>query len=187
MNKIVCLTAGHSEVDSGATTTDKSGKLIKEAELATKFRNAVASYFHKHKDVKVKMDGYGNTNLPLAEAIKLIKGSDIALEFHFNSFTTKTAGGTETIALPDDKVIAQKISKAISDVLGTKLRGENGYIDQSKSARGRLGYVNAHGLIVEIAFLSNDTELQAFNDKYWLAAKAVYQTVCKHLGITPLV
>lgn len=187
MNKVICLTAGHSNTDSGAVTTNKDGKLIKEAELASQFRNAVASYFHKHKEVHVKVDGYDTVNLPLTEAIKLITGSDIALEFHFNSFTTKTAGGTESISLPKDKVISQKISKAIADVLGTKLRGDNGWIDQSKSARGKLGYVNKGGIIVEIAFLSNDTELQAFNDKYWLAAKAVYQTVCDHLKIKPLV
>lgn len=57
--------------------------------------------------------------------------------------------------------------------MGSRLRGDNGWIDQSKSARGRLAYVNAGGLIVELGFISNEDELARFNARYWLAAKAV--------------
>ena len=183
--KIVTLTAGHSNKDSGAVTT-KDGVLITESDIAVKFRNALASYFHKHPDVHVCVDGYGKTNLPLNEAIKLIKGSDVALEIHNNSFSNASANGVECVGLAKHKELCQKLSKAISEVFGSRLRGDKGYIGQEDSARGKLAYVQNNGIIVELFFLSNKQELQAFEEKYWLAAKAMYLVLCENLGITPI-
>ena len=78
----------------------------------------------------------------------------------------------ETISLPKDKALAQRISQAIARVMGARLRGDAGWIDQSKSARGRLGFVNAGGLIVELFFISNPAELAAWDAKKWLVASA---------------
>ena len=90
-----------------------------------------------------------------------------------NAALNKSANGVETIALPKDKKLAQDLSKAVADVFGSRLRGDNGWIDQSQSARGKLGFISNGGLIVELGFISNEAELQMFNDNYWLAAKAV--------------
>ena len=161
------ITAGHSNTDPGAV----NGK-IKEADLVTNFRNAVTHYL-REAGLQVKTDGTGTRNDPLSAAVKLIQGSSVAVEFHMNAATSKQANGVETIALPKDKKLAQDLSKAVADALGSRLRGDNGWIDQSKSARGRLAYVNAGGLIVELGFISNEDELARFNARYWLAAKAV--------------
>ena len=163
----VTVTAGHSNTDPGAV----NGK-YKEADLVANFRNAVAFYL-REAGIQYKTDGVGATNQNLNAAIKLIKGSSVAVEFHMNAATSKQANGIETIALPKDKKLAQDLSKAVADALGSRLRGDNGWIDQSKSARGRLAYVNAGGLIVELGFISNEDELARFNARYWLAAKAV--------------
>ena len=161
------ITAGHSNTDPGAV----NGK-IKEADLVVNFRNAV-TYYLREAGLQVKTDGTGTKNDPLSAAVKLIQGSSVAVEFHMNAATSKQANGIETIALPKDKKLAQDLSKAVADALGSRLRGDNGWIDQSKSARGRLAYVNAGGLIVELGFISNEDELARFNARYWLAAKAV--------------
>lgn len=161
------ITAGHSNTDPGAV----NGK-IKEADLVVNFRNAV-TYYLREAGVQVKNDGAGTKNDPLSAAVKLIQGSSIAVEFHMNAAASKQANGIETIALPKDKKLAQDLSKAVADALGSRLRGDNGWIDQSRSARGRLAYVNAGGLIVELGFISNEDELARFNARYWLAAKAV--------------
>ncbi|ENX07616.1 N-acetylmuramoyl-L-alanine amidase [Acinetobacter variabilis] len=161
------ITAGHSNSDPGAV----NGK-IKEADLVTNFRNAVTHYL-REAGLQVKTDGTGTRNDPLSAAVKLIQGSSVAVEFHMNAATSKQANGVETIALLKDKKLAQDLSKAVADALGSRLRGDNGWIDQSKSARGRLAYVNAGGLIVELGFISNEDELARFNARYWLAAKAV--------------
>jgi N-acetylmuramoyl-L-alanine amidase len=169
------ITAGHSNTDPGAV----NGK-TKESDLVVNFRNAVAHYL-REGGVHIKTDGVGTQNNPLSSAIKLINGSDVAVEFHMNAAISKQANGVETIALPKDKKLAQDLSAAVATVLGSRLRGDKGWIDQSKSAHGRLAYVNAGGLIVELAFISNDDELARFNARYWLAAKAVAKVLIKHL------
>ena len=168
------ITAGHSNTDPGAV----NGK-IKEADLVVNFRNAVTHYL-REAGLQVKTDGTGTKNDPLSAAVKLIQGSSVAVEFHMNAAASKQANGIETIALPKDKKLAQDLSKAVADALGSRLRGDNGWIDQSKSARGRLAYVNAGGLIVELGFISNEDELARFNARYWLAAKAVAKVLIEY-------
>ena len=174
VNQFVTVTAGHSNKDPGAV----NGK-FKEAELVSQFRNAVA-YHLREAGIQYKTDGVGILNQDLNAAIKLIKGSSVAVEFHMNAATSKQANGVETIALPKDKKLAQDLSKAVASALGSRLRGDNGWIDQSQSARGKLGFISNGGLIVELGFISNEEELFQFNARYWSAAKAVAMILIKH-------
>lgn len=177
MSKAIVITAGHSNVDPGAVNgTDH------EAVFVTKVRNAVA-YVLREKGLTVVTDGVGDINEPLAAAIKLIKGSAVAVEFHLNAAAAKTATGVETISLPKHKQLAQDLSKAVSDVFNFRLRGDGkGWIDQSQSNRGKLGYVTAGGLIVELGFISNNADLQVMKDNYWKAARAMADVIAKHVG-----
>ena len=170
----VTITAGHSNIDPGAV----NGK-TKEADLVTNFRNAVTYYLHE-AGIQVKNDGTGSQNDPLSAAVKLIKGSSVAIEFHMNAATSKQANGVETIALSKDKKLAQSLSAAVATALGSHLRGDNGWIDQSQSARGSLAYINAGGLIVELGFISNEAELATFQARYWIAAKAVAKVLTEY-------
>ena len=174
VNQFVTVTAGHSNKDPGAV----NGK-FQESDLAAKFRNAVAHYL-READIQYKTDGIGTTNQNLNAAIKLIKGSSVAVEFHMNAAASKQANGIETIALPKDKKLAQELSKAVADVFDSRLRGDNGWIDQSQSAHGKLGFISNGGLIVELGFISNEAELAAFNARYWSAAKAVAKVLIDH-------
>ena len=174
VNQFVTVTAGHSNKDPGAV----NGK-FKEAELVSQFRNAVA-YYLREAGIQYKTDGVGILNQDLNAAIKLVKGSSVAVEFHMNAATSKQANGVETIALPKDKKLAQELSKAVADAFGSRLRGDNGWIDQSQSARGKLGFISNGGLIVELGFISNEEELFQFNARYWSAAKAVAMILIKH-------
>jgi len=174
VNQFVTVTAGHSNKDPGAV----NGK-FKEAELVSQFRNAVA-YYLREAGIQYKTDGVGILNQDLNAAIKLIKGSSVAVEFHMNAATSKQANGVETIALPKDKKLAQDLSKAVADAFGSRLRGDNGWIDQSQSARGKLGFISNGGLIVELGFISNEEELFQFNARYWSAAKAVAKVLIEY-------
>ena len=174
-NKVVTITAGHSNTDSGAV-----GFGVKESDLAIKFRNAVTTYL-KAQNILVRNDGVGTDNKDLKHAISLIKGSDVALEIHLNSSTNKTANGIECVCLEKDKVLAQKLSAAVAKVTGSRLRADKGAMRQEDSARGRLGYVNAGGLILEIFFLSNESELKVFEEKYWLIAKEVAKVLVDYV------
>ena len=177
VNQFVTVTAGHSNKDPGAV----NGK-FKEAELVSQFRNAVA-YYLREAGIQYKTDGVGILNQDLNAAIKLIKGSSVAVEFHMNAATSKQANGVETIALPKDKKLAQELSKAVADAFGSRLRGDNGWINQSQSARGKLGFISNGGLIVELGFISNEEELFQFNARYWSAAKAVAKVLIEHEGV----
>lgn len=171
--KTIVITAGHSNVDPGAVANG-----LKEAALAVELRDIVASKL-REKGYEVITDGQRGDNKSLNDAIKLIPRGDVAVELHFNAAAATTAAGVETIAPPKHKALAQRISKGIADVLGSKLRGDAGYIDQSKSARGRLGYVSAGGLIVEVAFISNKSEMATYQAKKWLVASAIVEALTK--------
>lgn len=181
MSKYVVITAGHSNQDSGAVGKDKNGKQVKEADVAVVLRNAIAFYL-KDVGITVKTDGVGTNNDPLSSAIKLIKGSALAVEIHLNASANPTAIGIETISLPKDKKISQDISKAIQKVTGSRLRGDQGWIDQSMSARGKLGYVSNGGLIVEVGFLSNISELHLIQSKAWLIAKEITNVIIDYVN-----
>lgn len=165
------VSAGHSNDDPGAVRGQ-----VKEADIAVAVRNAVAEKL-KNQGKTVTTDGVGAVNEPLVQAIKRIKTARISIEIHCNASENGAAGGTETIALPAQKKLAQALSASVAASIGTKLRGDAGWIDQSQSARGKLGFVSNGGLIVELFFLSNQKELAAFNvDK---VATAIASTLVK--------
>ena len=119
--KIVTITAGHSNSDPGAVNGSD-----RESEIAQDMRNIVA-YYLKSKGVAIRTDGEGKGNLPLSEAVKLIKGSGIAVEFHCNAAASKSAKGVEALSQPKDKLISQKLCTAVSSVMGNPLRGDKGW------------------------------------------------------------
>lgn len=175
MSKKIVIAAGHSNTDSGAVNGADH-----EAVLVTLYRNALVSCL-KDLGITVETDGSGTVNLPLSYSIKLAKDADFALEVHMNGAASKQANGVETIALPKDKLLAQSISKASATAFGFRLRGIDGWIDQSDSARGKLGFVSAGGLILELGFISNPTELAFIKANYWKSARAVAQVIRDHV------
>ena len=172
------VTAGHGAGDPGAV--EPGG--VREADLMADLRNIVALKLRNmrgsnNEHHEVRTDGTLLTNLPLAKALLLVPGSDAAIELHTNSFSNPAAAGVESIALPRQKLMAQRISAAIARVLDIPLRGEKGWIDQSKSARGRLAFVNAGGIIVEVFFLSNPGELAKYEARKWMVASAIAEAL----------
>lgn len=169
----IVLTAGHSNTDPGAVAGS-----VTEAALMTELRNITAK---KLRDMghTVHTDGEGTVNKPLSDALTLIKTCkpDVSLELHMNASSNTAATGVETISLPKDKALSQRLSAAVAGVLNLRLRGDKGWIDQSQSARGRLGFVSAGGLILEVAFISNPSDLKATQDKLWIVAGAIANTL----------
>lgn len=168
----ITVAAGHGAGDPGAVEPGGA----READLMADLRNIVALKL-RNMGHEVRTDGTTVTNLPLAKAMLLVPGSDVAIELHTNAFSNTTAAGVEAIALPRQKLMAQKIAAAISRVLEIPLRGEKGWIDQNKSARGRLAFVNAGGIIVETFFLSNPSELTKYENRKWMVATAIAEAL----------
>lgn len=174
MTEIV-ITAGHGAGDPGAVA-----KGVKEADLATELRDIIAIKL-LDEGFTVYTDGEKGVNQPLRDALALVKAHPkaLAIELHCNAAANIAARGVESISLPPLKGLCQNISMAIANVLADQVRGDKGWIDQSQSARGKLGYVEAGGIIVELFFLSNPTSLAVYQSKKWLVASAIVQEIKK--------
>ena len=171
---VITVTAGHSNKDPGAVNG-----LFREADIAQEMRNMVALYL-RQKDIAVKTDGEGKGNLPLPAAIKLISGSKAAVEFHCNAFSKPSAGGCEALSQPKDRALSQRLCKAVSDVMGIPTRGtDGGWKNEGSGQHSRLGYVRNGGIILELFFISNPTELAVWQDKKWRVAKAVAEVLAE--------
>lgn len=168
MSKTFIISAGHSNTDPGAVSNG-----VKESDISVELRNLVANILRAEGHT-IFTDGDYLENLPLRGAIKLIKKGAIALEIHCNASTNSTASGVESIALNGPMMqMCKDLSKAVADVLGEKVRGDAGFIDPTKSARGKLGWCDAGGIILETFFLSNPKSLAMYKEKKQEVAKAI--------------
>ena len=175
MTKIVTITAGHSNTDSGAVNGSD-----RESDIAQDMRNIVAHYL-RAEGITIRTDGEGKGNASLNEAVKLIKGSAIAVEFHCNA-GPKTAKGVEALSQPKDKLISQKLCSAVSSVMGIVVRGDNGWKPENSGQHSRLAYVSNGGIILELFFISNDEELKIWKDKKWLIGKEVAKVLSNYIS-----
>lgn len=173
----VTITAGHGGTDCGAVAADGTT----EASIATEMRRLIGFYLDKY-GIAYRADGVGNENQPLRQAIRLIKGSSLAVEIHTNSFHKPQAQGVEALAQNKDKAICQKLCKAVSDVMGIPVRGsDGGFKGESSGQHHRLGYVRNGGIILELFFISNPNELEIYRAKKWLIARAIAKVIAEHV------
>ena len=177
MSKIIVLTAGHSNTDPGAVNGSD-----READIAQDIRNIVASILRDDYGLTVRTDGEGKGNLPLREAVKLIRGSDVAIEFHTNAAASKAATGVEALSTPKNKRWCQVWSRAVADATGWKLRGEGGYKPDNAGQHSRLAYAQAGGIVFEPFFISNDADLKLFKERKWAICRAIATAIAMEVG-----
>lgn len=178
MSKIIVLTAGHSNTDPGAVNGSD-----READIAQDMRNITASILRNDYGLTVKTDGEGKGNLPLREAVKLIRGSDVAIEYHTNAAASKAATGVEALSTPKNKRWCQVLSRAVADATGWKLRGDGGFKPDNAGQHSRLAYAQAGGIVFEPFFISNDADLKLFKERKWIICRAVADAVARELGV----
>lgn len=177
MSKIIVLTAGHSNTDPGAVNGSD-----READIAQDIRNIVASILRDDYGLTVRTDGEGKGNLPLREAVKLIRGSDVAVEFHTNAAASKAATGVEALSTPKNKRWCQVLSRAVADATGWKLRGEGGFKPDNAGQHSRLAYAQAGGIVFEPFFISNDADLKLFKERKWAICRAIATAIAMEVG-----
>lgn len=157
---VIVLTAGHSLVDPGAC----NGRFT-EAGIVREVRNGVTAILNA-RGYKVINDGTGTDNQALSKAAALVKQGKIAIEFHLNAATSKSATGVEALAQSKDKAICQKLCSALANVLDIPVRGSaGGWKDEGSGQHSKLAYVSAGGIILELFFISNDAELQKYFER----------------------
>ena len=176
MNKTVTITAGHSNIDSGAISRFSGDK---EADIAVDMRNMLALYLER-EGVTVDTDGEGKENQSLNQAVKLICGGKLAIEIHCNSSSHSKAGGVEALANPRHLYVCQQLCKSISESMGIPLRGQdNGWKAEDSGQHSKLAYVSKGGIILEMFFISNPDELKIWKAKKWVVAKNLAAVILK--------
>ena len=167
------ICAGHGDSDPGACYSG-----LTERDLMTQLRDKVAAKL-KALGHQVLTDGGNAVNQPLRDAIKLAKQCDVAVEFHTNAAVTEKAEGVEALSLDKRKELSQALCSTVSSVLLSPMRGDKGWKPQSASARGRLGFVDAGGIILEVFFMSSPRELRKYLGSVDLLADKIALTLAE--------
>lgn len=175
--KVIVLTAGHNSIkDFGAVSKDKKWT---EAKIVTDLRNRVKKLLQAD-GYTVITDGDGENNLILSEAVALIPMGEVAIELHLNAAESAQANGIEALAKSNLKSKCQTLCKSISDDMKYKIRGSDGGWKSTDSGQhSRLAFCEAGGIILELFFISNQTELDSYINDPDRLAKAIAEAIKK--------
>lgn len=176
MSKIF-ISAGHSDTDPGAAYNG-----MKESDLAVRLRNRIAVNL-RALGMPVITDGDGDTNRPLIDAVaraRMITATGgVAVEIHFNA-GPPTAQGVEAFGFERHLVLCQKLAFAVAYHTGSPRRGHLGWKAPGQSARKRLAFCDAGGIILEVAFISHPDEMAAYLTQENAIAQAIADTLFEH-------
>lgn len=156
--------AGHHLKDSGAVAVH-GGIVYKENELAILFRDGISKRLTA-RGYKHIVDSDKETLPEYLNRIKPGSGSVLS-EIHFNAFEKSSATGIEVI-IPDsydkyDLQLASMIALGLHKITGLTLRnGGTGVINETKSKRGKLGFLRKPGVnvLIELGFISNPSDVK---------------------------
>lgn len=169
-NKTLLISAGHTNVvgkDRGA-----AGNGLIEGIEGVRIRDRVAEIL-RAKGFSVREDGGDGINEPLSKALKLIPGTALAVEIHFNA-GPPTATGVEVLSMPGRKTQSQFIADGINRALSLPLRGDKGWKADTSGQHSRLAFCRSGGLIAEVCFISSKGDTDSY--------KANFETLCKGLA-----
>lgn len=171
---MIFISAGHNsksktiKADPGAV--NKNG--IKEGDLTIEFRDLVCKELDKLNIKYIKDLDEEN----LAMYLNKIKtgNASVVVEYHFDSSANSSATGATGLIEGEadrlDRLFAAELTNSISLTLGIRNRG---VISETESHRGRLGLMREEGIIclVELCFISNDSDLKKYHENKLILAK----------------
>ena len=175
--KIILISAGHTNKagqDRGA-----AGNGFIEGVEAFKLRDKTAEYLKQYENIEVWEDGQDGDNQPLSKALTLARKANRPIEYHFNAGTPK-ATGIEVLGKPNHREVWQKLAGAIQKATGLKLRGDKGFKADNSGQHHRLAFCEAGGVIVEVCFISNKSDMEAYQKGF----DAICKNVADVLAVT---
>lgn len=172
----IVLTAGHSNTDPGAVNGNRT-----EATIVRDLRN-ITTELLTNLGYNVLTDGVGDDNQKLNQAVKLIPLGDLAVELHLNAASNKSAKGVEALAQTRHKQVSQNLCKNIAEVLDTTVRGsDGGWKSENSGQHHRLAFVSGGGIILEVFFITNETELALYDKKKLEVAEAIVKAIVSYV------
>lgn len=155
---VVYPSAGHHDNDPGAVSNG-----YKEADLTKELRNLMIEEFNR-RNHRIIVDKDWETNTQYQRRIKPGSGS-VIMDIHFNS-ASPAATGVEVVvhnnASKHSIALATEISEKLSEIIGIKNRGVK---REKDTARGKIGILNLKAgisVLVEVCFISNKSDLEAY-------------------------
>jgi N-acetylmuramoyl-L-alanine amidase len=130
----------------------------------------MVSFYLAQSNVKHEVDGKETENMPLSVAAKRARLHKVSVEFHCNASSNVTATGVEVLCAPKDNKRAAAICEAISKALGIRNRGVK---PENSGQHHRLAFIQSGGMIVELFFITNRSDLIAYDARKWVAAREV--------------
>lgn len=170
--KSIFLSAGHSNSDPGAVAGG-----WRESDVAVDFRNIVA-YYIRAAGVTYVTDGTGQENWPLSRAAAEARKHTLAIEFHCNAASSTRTSGVETLSAPELRGLGKELCEAVSSILHIPNRGAK---PENSGQHSRLAFVQSGGILLELLFLTNPGDRQAYNRSKWVVARDVANILMEHI------
>lgn len=112
-------------------------------------------------------------------------GADYFISIHCNASENPAANGSEVYVYRQGSVaadLAQQVLEAIVARLGTKNNGVR--VNPSLYVLRR---TQMPAILVELAYITNENDVQKLVNDQYVFAYAIYEGLCRYLGLTPTV
>lgn len=171
------IDAGHGGKDSGACGNNLKEKDI-VLSIVKKLKERLSPY---KKEINLKLTRETDIFLELSERATISNNfkADLFVSIHCNSAENKTAQGVETYCYKlsnnkGAKLIHEEIIKKGVYTKDRKVKEANFYV---------LRNTNAHAVLVETAFISNEEDAKILKSKQDDLVEAILRGILKYFGI----
>lgn len=161
----IYLSAGHRGGGTGANT--RNGR---EAELTIMFRNKLYRLLLPRLSGahRIMLDKDTEEESKVIRHINNFCGKKgVAIEFHFDASSNESASGSSVFIADEASVksrhIAEDLAPLISDIAGVKNRGVRTEKQTAHKIIGFLRQTKCPSVLIELCFLSNDSDMAKFN------------------------
>lgn len=172
MYKYFTSNAGHSSYSPGA-----SGNGYKEHEIARSFNKKLIELFKKEGfSITNSTSDEKTSSLVLQEQVKKCNAvgkekEQLDISIHLNAAADTKANGVEVLYY-DQKSLAAKVSKEISNVSGLKDRGA-----KERKDLYFLRNTKAPAILIELGFITNQNDIKTIIEKEDMIIKAIFTAI----------
>jgi N-acetylmuramoyl-L-alanine amidase len=179
----VFLSAGHSSTegkDRGAIYKDKI-----EGVLTAKVRADLFDVLCGYGADVIVDDDDKDTFETIKEFSKLVKHWDVAIDIHFNNFATNPhVGGTEVFIGDTNTKFEEDLATQLAITISKSLSIRNRGVKRERESQHKsLAWMKlkCETVLIEICFLSSDSDMAKFDRHYWLLINDMAKVIVEHL------